>query len=390
MQIGQKQESAGRQTVPIRCLAVIDRTTWFHMQSYHMVSHAKLASTTGDLLWQVEPLGLLASTITVDGNRLFVGAISYSGRSGTINCLDGKNGNTLWKKTLKGCVISSTPALSKDGTVAFGTQFLVEPPTPLRGTSDPQMDGEVLCLSSSDGNILWRTQVPGGVVGPGTLDNRGRFYIGSCCKEALAFDMRDGTIIWRSACKDNVDQAPAITDAKVFFCDEGGHVYCFEADEGRLLWERSLTDSALSGVSLCAKSVYVNGRDGQIYALRQDTGAIIWTRKIGASISGCPAIFDERFVLVGNSTGKVVCMDVASGKVVWESRGEGEVGSVMISADGLAVIGRSKSEIAVLRCASGKKVWSYPIGLEMAAAPSIVSDGRVVVPIFGGLVVCIK
>jgi outer membrane protein assembly factor BamB len=256
-----------------------------------------LSESDGKALWSV-PLGTIPKqrmpqgnagpgcTPTVDGDRLYVMSMA-----GEVSCLQASDGKILWQRSLQ-----------KD----FGAQ-----PLTWSYRESPLVDGnKVICTPGGEGATV------------------------------VAFDKLTGETIWKSAVTGN--PRPAYTSAIAI--DFGGKrqyvhftakaVMGVSADDGKLLWEYTRVANG-PGIN-CSTPIFLDGHvlaasaygaGGALLKLKKDAAGEfdaeeVWLSKKmqnqhGGMIVHNGAVFGANG---GNEGGSLVCLELASGKVLWDEK----------------------------------------------------------------------
>jgi outer membrane protein assembly factor BamB len=204
-----------------------------------------VAAATGKKLWQYAGSGSrrlrVGATPVVAGGRLFVGSgvdRNHPDDPGetAVFCLEAASGRLLWK------VPTDLPVWGE--AVVAGEQVYV----PL-GNGDVLQDasqpaGAVLCLEAASGRLLWRCDLPNGVLCRPALD-RDSLYVSArdgCC---YCLNRFTGQRRWQTNLGSPLVTTPALdppadpqTPAlNVFVVAERGQVACLEARSGRRCWQ---------------------------------------------------------------------------------------------------------------------------------------------------------
>lgn len=195
--------------------------------------------------------------------------------------------------------------------------------------------GRVEAYATADGKRLWRVEL-GGAVNAGPGDGKELLLFGGDA-EVIAVSKADGAVRWRSTVSSEVLSIPA------------------EAD----------------GI------VIVHSVDGNITALRLEDGERLWQHRESVPILSLRGTGDPLLlaggVFVGTASGKVIALDLASGKLVWESviaepRGRTEldrmvdVDAELVSSDGVLYASSFQGTLVAVALATGRLIWTRDIG----------------------------
>lgn len=214
----------------------------------------------GDGLYQLQPV--------IDGNVIYA-----AGADGTVKAIDRERGKVIWKTDL------DTPL--SGGVGLYGDALLL-------GSSD----GFVIQLAASDGTQRWSSRLQGEVLAPPQGDGRvvvAQTYDGKL--QGLDFD--SGEKLWTYDSNVPVltirgTSTPILNSGSVYAGFANGRVIAFDAETGAVRWEVRVAIS--QGRSEIERIVDVDG-----------TMALIGSELYAASYQG-----------------RVVAIDVASGRKVWQ------------------------------------------------------------------------
>jgi eukaryotic-like serine/threonine-protein kinase len=151
-------------------------------------------------------------------------------------------------------------------------------------------------------------------------------------------------------------------------------------------WTFKAPKAIKAGAAIAVGKVFVGDDSGVVHALELATGKEAWTFKTEGSIEATPLVL-EGSVYLGSSDGRVYALDAASGAEKWRYETQDKVlGSVNYakSPDGAAtwlVFGSYDMFLHVVDAATGKVVFTTETENYINGTPAISKDGEVV---FGG------
>jgi outer membrane protein assembly factor BamB len=171
-----------------------------------------LDAETGDTLWWKTIEWTNFSSVSLDGERIFVGT-----GEGVI-CLELETGQILWKSRCEGYILQ-TPA------VAYNKVFV------------GSFDGVFYCMDAENGDIIWKIELEDKIP---KVDRRiscsaaiadGKVAFGTGSGVLYIVDTESGKIYERSQLDDSFITALALSDGKLFVGQENGEIACFEESE---------------------------------------------------------------------------------------------------------------------------------------------------------------
>jgi outer membrane protein assembly factor BamB len=222
---------------------------------------------TGHRLWRTYTKLPLGGGPAVRGNMVVVGA-----SDGHVVALNAATGKPLWTVLINGAVISA-PAIS-DNVVAVRS-----------------VDGKLRALSPTDGHELWEAEqdVPSlSLRGTSTPEIVGDLIIcGFDDGKVVAVNSSDGTQVWQATVSAphgrteierlaDVDGPVSIAGKDVYAVGYHGNVTMLALDSGQTWWAHEA--SSYRGVVLGNNVAYMATADGKIVALNPTNGSVIWTQ----------------------------------------------------------------------------------------------------------------
>lgn len=153
-----------------------------------------------------------------------------------------------------------------------------------------------------------------------------------------------------------------------------------------VLWTFKASKPIKAGAAIAQDRVFVGDDSGVVHALELATGKEVWTFKTEGSIEATPLVLD-RVVYLGSSDGRVYALDAATGAEKWRYETADKVlGSVNYAKnpDGTGiwlVFGSYDMLLHVVDAVTGKVVFTIETENYINGTPAISADGEVV---FGG------
>lgn len=171
------------------------------------------------------------------------------------------------------------------------------------------------------------------------------------------------------------DLAPAITVNSLWSVEIG------EGTDGRRL---SLIPALHGG------RLYVADAKGRVVAMNAATGKVLWERETGLPLSGGPEV-DATHIVLGSSDGDLVALSVRDGAALWNARLESEVLSVPRITGSSVIVHTLDDSVYALDLASGDQLWKYshtaPVLTLRGSSTPIIAGESTIVGISGGKLV---
>lgn len=159
-------------------------------------------------------------------------------------------------------------------------------------------------------------------------------------------------------------------------CTETGLLQKWSDDGPPLLWKVEGLGSGYSSVSIADGRIFTLGqRKGgtDLIALSLEDGSELWSTSMGSGSPNCTPVIDGDRVYALSREGHLICADVKSGQVVWDTRFQGDFGGKMMSGwgysespliDGDRLIctpGAEDVMLAALDKKTGTIIWTTPM-----------------------------
>jgi outer membrane protein assembly factor BamB len=290
-------------------------------------------ASTGAVAWQASTTPAnekdwegFGGGLAADGGRIYA-ATGF----GFVVALDAKSGKKLWEKNLGSPVRASPTAAAERVFVSA-------------------KEGQVFCLSGSDGTELWTFR---------GLPERASILLNA---------------------------SPAVDGDTVVVPYPTGDVVALRVSNGQALWSETLartrTGSALGAMSDAARPViaggvvYAVGHAGRMVATQQKTGERLWSLTV-ASIQQ-PYVAGES-VFVVDMSGQLLAVTRNDGKIQWATKlpGGGAWSGPVLAGNRLW-LASGKGQLVGVDAASGRVATTHDLGTPVYIAP-VVAGGRMFV-----------
>ena len=159
---------------------------------------------------------------------------------------------------------------------------------------------------------------------------------------------------------------PSVADGRLFVATFDGRMYAIDARTGQARWRYDTHRCAWASPAVSGSLVVetfightcgadVPGRDGEVIAFSRRSGAIQWRRTIGPTESS--PLIANGLVYVGDWSGRVLALDVRTGKTRWAYRTGGAIKSSPALAGGRLFVGSYDGHVYAFNARSGRLVW---------------------------------
>ena len=237
-------------------------------------------------------------------------AVYTANKGGYVVATNRTSGSTLWSVDTKKSLSAGPSAYN--GLIFVGSR-----------------EGDVLALSETDGKILWQAKVPSEVLAPVAANNN-IAIVKTIDGKVTALSETDGHTLWNYQETEPTiilrgASAPQIKNNVAVIGFSNGNLAKLTLKDGNLLWKQTLASP--DGIFAIQRMVDV------------DADPIIYKNKIYAA----------------TYQGKVVALDLASGKTFWSQDTSSYSG--MAADDNQVYVSDSKSRVTAFNAENGAPSW---------------------------------
>ncbi len=224
------------------------------------------------------------------------------------------------------------------------------------------------------GAAVWRNDVAPpdgeGILGGGLAYAAGRLYATTGFAEVFALDAASGAERWRQRLTGPIRAAPTVSGGRLFVVTLDNRLHALDAEDGSLLWSHSGIVESLSLVGGAAPAVaddivVAAFSSGEIVALRVANGRVVWSDALvplsrSDPVSSLPhvrgrLVIDRDLVLAAGNGGPTVAIELRSGLRVWEQEVGGVYGPWVAGA--VVYLVSSRGELLCLSRSDGRVRW---------------------------------
>lgn len=189
-----------------------------------------------------------------------------------------------------------------------------------------------------------------------------RVYVPLGTGQLVALNPRTDAVVWSVELA--AEGAPLAAGGRVFI-PAADAIHALDAATGTLAWR-------LPAAALAAPLVHRNGwlivslAGGGIQGVRTSDGVVVWNRGTDSPVASAPAL-DGDLLAAALADGRILAMDVTSGKPRWERRLGAPAGSLAVSGDRIFA-GTGDGYFWSLEAKDGDLDWRWRLGSRLIGA----------------------
>lgn len=198
--------------------------------------------------------------------------------------------------------------------------------------------------------------------------------------------------LWRFQADSSVYFAPVKNDEYIFFATNKGGVYALDF-EGNEVWSkhffrephrdgRPRPERFDAPISCFGNTVLVGAIRGLLYAFDAKTGENIWTYDAEGPILGTVNLHDpsdadgdEQVFIIGQGDGALHCIELATGKKLWQAEATDRCDGSPSIRGGQIVYGSCAAALHVFSATDGTKIKDVPLDDESQVAGGAAMSG---------------
>lgn len=217
----------------------------------------------------------------------------------------------------------------------------------------------------------WKTSLPEPVVPPLAAAGR-RLFVATREGTVRALDQATGETLWKT---EGLAGSLTAVDGHLVVRGVDGTVASLHPRTGQLRFAVGTNVAGTLPAVVDGEMLLVAGRG--LAALEASSGRILWSEPVQAEITTIPLAVGSR-LLVGDSSGSLVCRDRASGGILWAfASGAALAAPPLVDPErGRIYLGTGDRAIVALDLQHGRPDWRFTVG-GAVRHPGLLSEGRV-------------
>ncbi|NDW01011.1 PQQ-like beta-propeller repeat protein [Salipiger sp. PrR002] len=258
--------------------------------------------------------------------------------------------------------------------------------------------GHTVSAVGTNGSVLWqKSMVPSRdqakqAQGGGLAVEGNRLYVASGFGKVTALDAATGAEVWTQQLGGTATGAPTVRGGLVYLTSGDSVGWAIEADTGRVRWRIDYPEdynnvAGAPAPALDGEIVVFAFGSGAVQAAFRQGGLRRWSADVAGSrtgsalatitdITGDPLISNGK-VYVGNHSGRVVALSLASGERLWTAR-MGALDAVWPVGDSVYLVS-DQNQLVRLDADTGAQIWAVDLpGYEPVRRPQKRRDSAFV------------
>jgi outer membrane protein assembly factor BamB len=311
-------------------------------------------ATKPTLLWKMKTNGPVVASPVAEAGKLFVGSLDSA-----LYAFDITSGKVLWKLPTGGPVRSSV-CLSAQRLYLLST------------------DGLLYRVEKQAGKVDGTFQASTGYVGDHQNDHYDYFtstpviadqmlYFGAG-ENIYALSTKDGLLRWTYNTGGLVHTRPVISNNCLYAGSFDGYLYALNAQTGNFLWKfrsagiYSFPKGEFAGNPVAAGGmVFAGARDYNLYGVDVKTGRCNWMKQFPKGWAFPLTVYDSVLYAGTSEDHQLFAFDIRSGKELWKADAGFNIFGSMIIEKKTGIFGTLAGKVMAIDLVSGKFLWTVDL-----------------------------
>ena len=171
---------------------------------------------------------------------------------------------------------------------------------------------------------------------------------------------------------------PLVVGSTIYAPNSNKTLYVLDKT-GALVWKANAAHALWSTPATDGKLIYVASMDHHVYAFKQENGSQVWkSDDLGGALVGALALSPDGVLFIGTISSKIIALDAANGKTLWQTPAKGWVWADPLIAGDLVIFSDLEGNVYALDAASGSIKWQVQpdtgANRAITAAPVVAKD----------------
>lgn len=226
--------------------------------------------------------------------------------------------------------------------------------------------------------MVWKFETGGGVESsPAVAD--GKIFFGSKDGSVYCLDAVTGVERWVFPTGRDISSSPLVAEGKIYIGSGDTKLYCINAEYGMEQWNFTTGGGIVSSPKLYNEKLYFGSNDGKIYSIHVENGTEVWNHSISDVRTDVwsTAAFADNLLYIGDSSGKIVCLDTETGEFIYDITTDGDIYStVCITGDNILFTSGIGRTLYRYNGKTGLLVWEFEMSTDVYTSVCVY-EGKV-------------
>lgn len=223
--------------------------------------------------------------------------------------------------------------------------------------------------------MLWKYGTGSGIESsPAVVD--GKVFFGSKDGNVYCLDALTGVEKWHFVTGGDISCSPLVMDSRVYIGSGDEKLYCLNAEYGMEQWNFSTGGAVLGSPGHYGDRLYFGSDDGHLYSIWPTNGTHSWNFSISdkrTDVWGTPAFLDG-LLYIGDSSGRLVCLDAFSGEFLFDILTYGDIySSVCIYGDSIFFTTGISRTAHRYDAKTGQLIWTFETPTDTYTSPCVAN-----------------
>ena len=238
-------------------------------------------------------------------------------------------------------------------------------------------DGVLHAIDRSSGKLIWSYSTDNQIAGSAnvwTAGNQSGIIVGSYDYFLHCVDPENGKLLWKVETENYINGTPSISDGKIVFGGCDGIIRIVDPVTGRETDTIDIGVYIAASPSLSSGMAFFGDYNGTKYCLNLNSGKKVWeilSKEQNGSVLGIPAI-GKSTVILGSEDKFIYCYSQKDGIMKWKYRTNGRVVSSAVVTNTKVLATGMDGYVYILDLTDGKKLWSFNTGSPVSSSPAVV------------------
>jgi len=235
---------------------------------------------------------------------------------------------------------------------------------------------------------VWSAELGSPIWAGATVAGR-TVFVGAASGRLAAFDAATGAPRWTAQLGGAIRTRPCVHGDALFVQADDGALYRLDAATGRARWRVAIVNHVItrlpfddpksrfdrfgSDVTFAGGRLYVGTHDGKLLALDAATGKTVWEFVAGDAVLAAPAVERGR-VYFGSYDHFVYALDARDGRLLWKRDTQGAVVSTPALDGDRLVIGNRAYDLLALSTHDGAVLWKRYVWMSWVESSVVIRD----------------